>query len=148
MNKELIERMKNNTKIYAMLSTEETECLQEVGLVNCSYYNPDTYRWASSKQIIEMEFVRSVVYKIKPAFKPIKDILNSGAVYLILNKGECGEIVAEYFIGRYIGIKQGGYEFLKTNKDRFIVYPNEWDFEKVLTHKNPISTNLVAEDDA
>lgn len=143
MNKELIERMKENTKIFAMLNTEETECLQEVGVINCSYYNPDTYRWASGKTIIDMGFVRSVVYKIKPAFEAIKDILDSGAVYLILNKEE----LVEYFIGRYIGIKQGGYEFSKTNKEVFIVYPNEWDFEKVLTHTNLTSTDLIAEDD-
>ena len=133
MNKKLIERMKKNTKIYAMLTTEETKCLQDAGAINCSYYNPDTYRWASKKDITSTGFTRNVVYKIKPAFEPIDEILSKGCLYLILNKEEHNEIVAEYFVGRYVGIKQGGYEFLKTDKEKFIVYPNDWDFVKVIT---------------
>lgn len=66
MDKELIERMKQNRVRDELLTCKEKECLQEVGAKNCEYFSTDKI-WCPAAYLNSAH-----VFRIKPDYQPPK----------------------------------------------------------------------------
>ena len=62
---ELIERLKSNEKPFGLLSKEEQECFNEIGMKNC-----EIYRYSKWNQAVHNIFHTDSTYRIKPDYQP------------------------------------------------------------------------------
>lgn len=86
------------------------------------------------KELIETSYQSEPKEKIQ---------LELGYIYIVHTKA-----YVSWQIGMYVGYDNiGRYSFVRTDATKFYIEAGEADFEKVLTHRNLTSMNLVLEDD-